>query len=129
MSSRDLISLYDAWREATRAEGRAIENGSWAEVDAQQLFKDELKRRIVITTDEWQRLWPQTGETLGDYERQFRPIVAELISLETLNASLLAALREQTSQALAQIDLNSRNLRGVHRAYGSGAAAHWTSYS
>jgi hypothetical protein len=129
MNATDLVCLYNLWREATLAEGRAIENGCWAEVAEQQSHKDQLKRRIVTTTEAWQNRWPETGETAKDYERQFRPIVDEMITLETRNSASLALCREQTRAALAGLDRATGTLRGVQRAYGSGAEPHWTSYS
>ncbi len=129
MNATDLLFLYNLWREATLAEGRAIESGCWGEVAEQQSCKDQLKRRIVATTEAWQLRWPQTGETAKDYERQFRPIVDEMIALETRNATSLALCREQTSVALAGLDRATGALRGVQRAYGSSREANWTSYS
>ncbi len=129
MNACDLEQLFQEWRTATEAEGKAIRCDDWEAVFAEQRHKEDLKSRIVRSTDEWQKQWPQTGETQQDYERRFRPLVTELISLESSNEQLLADRKEQVRRELAETNRSASRLRGVHRAYGSSADTNWASYS
>jgi hypothetical protein len=129
MNSRNLAGLFSDWRETTRAEAEAIVSGSWADLDRHQNRKRQLKQQIVDCTEAWQRRWPMTGETQADYEREFRPLVAELISLETRNGALLASQREAANGEIQCLDRTSQTLRGVQRAYGAAPEMQWTSYS
>lgn len=129
MNAQDLAVLFDDWRDTTRAEREAITNGRWTEVAEHQEHKRALQRAIVRTTDEWQQRWPRTGETSADYERRFRPVLSELISLETQNASLIDELRAVAQGELNRTEQSASTLRSVRRAYGSEARAHWASYS
>lgn len=129
MTANDLGALFQDWRETTRAEGEAIANGRWADVAEHQQHKRDLQQKIVATTDAWQRTWTKTGETQADYERQFRPMLCELIALEAKNASLLERMRSEAEAERNRLDHTVKNLRGVQRAYGHGNNSHWVSYS
>ena len=129
MNARELENLFGEWRQLTEAEGRAIAGGDWTEVQQQQQRKENLQVRLDCATEAWRKLWPGTGETQADFERQFRPIIAELISLEAANARRVATRRENAQREFAECDRATGNLRGLNRAYGASAAGHWTSYS
>jgi hypothetical protein len=129
MNANVLTLLFDDWRETTRAEEAAIASQQWPEVAAHQQHKRDLQRKITLATEAWQRSWPRTGETLADYERRFRPIVGELIELEAWNASLIEGLRAQSNNELDRMGRTVTTLHGVRRAYGTGSATHWASYS
>jgi len=128
MDRASVEKLYAEWREATELEGRAIANGDWPGVTQQQDRKLGLQRRIVGATEQWQTTWLRFGITHQDYERQFRPIIADLISLEMSNARLLEARRAEVEAQLQATTRATGQLRGLHRAYGGAASAHWTSY-
>lgn len=130
MNAQKLQELYEHWRQASGAERQAILAGSWQEMSRLQQEKNDLKRRIVATTEEWQNRWSLTGETRADYEERFRPVVDELISLEAHNLSLLASKRAELQQQLAATNRTISTLRGVQRSYGEMAATSaWASYS
>ena len=129
MNANDLTLLFSDWRETTRAEGDAIAHGRWSEVAAHQQHKRDLQRDIVTVTEAWQRTWPRTGETQADYEQQFRPLLGELIELETRNALLIDELRAANRAEQSRMDQTVTTLRGVRRAYGTSTSTHWASYS
>jgi hypothetical protein len=129
MKARELEHLFGEWRQLTEAEGRAIAGDDWTEVQRQQKRKEDLQVRLLCATEAWRNLWPSTGETHADFERQFRPLIAELISLETTNAQLVATRRENAHREFAECDRAAENLRGLNRAYGTSAGGHWSSYS
>ena len=129
MNAQTLALLLDDWKTTSRAEEAAIALNQWAEVDRQQLRKQALRQQILHTTEAWQRRWSVTGETQADYERAFRPILAELIALENSNGALLARQREQASRQMQELDRTTQTLRGVQRAYGATPQTQWTSYS
>jgi len=124
MNTSALNDLLRKWRELTEAEGQAIVAENWPRVRDQQRQKEDLKLRISGAMETARR----SSKTRHD-EQQFRPIVAELISLETANAQLVAARRERTRGELAGFDRAAENLRGLNRAYGERTNACWTSYS
>ncbi len=124
-----LGELYAEWRRASDAEGRAIQAGDWPAVEEWQQCKMTLKARILPAAEAWQKRWPRREQGQVEFEREFRPIVTELISLEHRNDEWLR-LRRQTAEAERKaMEDSRRNLRGLHRAYGSGPQPHWQSYS
>jgi hypothetical protein len=123
MNARELEHLLGEWRQLTEAEGRAISSDNWTEVARQQQRKQDLKLRLLHARE------ASTDETHAGYEGRLRPIIAQLISLETANAQLLAARRENAQREFAECDRAAVNLRGLNRAYGASTDGHWTSYS
>jgi hypothetical protein len=129
MNARELEQLFGEWRQLTEAEGRAIAGDDWAEVQRQQQKKADLQVRLNRARKAWWNCWPDTDATRNDFERQFRPIITELISLEAANIQRVAARRESAQREFAECDRAAGNLRGLNRAYGTSAHGHWTSYS
>lgn len=129
MDTRELHHLFHEWRLLTEAEGRAIAGDDWTEVQRQQQRKEDLKVRLSQVAEAWRNFWPNTGGTHAGYEREFRPIIAELVALETANARLVAARRESAQREFTEWDRATENLRGLNRAYGVSGGGHWTSYS
>jgi len=129
MNARELEHLFTEWAHVTESEGRAISGRDWEEVQQQQRQKEELMSRMVRCMEAWQSIWKSTGETRADYDRRFGPTVEKLITLERNNAQLLAHLRDQVRQELAECDRTAENLRVLNRVYGSASGSHWSSYS
>jgi len=129
MNTSELEHLFGEWRQLSEAEGRAIAGDDWAEVQLQQRRKEDLQVRLSRAMGDGQNLWPGTGGTNAVFERQFRPLIAELISLETMNAQLVATRRENAQREFTECDRAAGNLRCLNRAYGTAAGGQWTSYS
>lgn len=121
--------LFAEWRIASHAEGRAILAGDWPAVEKCQQSKEALKLRILPAAEQWQSKWPRREDGQQEYERAFRPIVSELISLEHRNHEWLRLRRENTEAELRTLDDSSRKLNGLQRAYGSRQHTRWQSYS
>ena len=125
----DLLALYAQWRTLTEVEGNAIHEGEWRQVQEQQDLKSELKERILSVTESWQLVCPDASAWRQEYERQFRPIVAELIQMESRNSALLTRCQTATRAELDHYNGASRNLRGLRKAYVAPGNSHWCSYS
>jgi hypothetical protein len=126
-----LIALYAEWRRLSDLEGNAIGNDEWTDVARQQQLKQELRDRIVQTTERWRREWTDTeAETVNvRFEREFRPIVAELIERESRNHELICQRRRHMQSELSSLNQSSARLRGLHRAYACDTGNRWQSYS
>lgn len=130
MSAQTLLfDLYAEWRRLTEVEGEAIGSGEWQRVERQQSLKQQLKEEIVQATERLRAEWTEVEREHQAYERRFRPIVDELIVLETRNHRLLSTRRTEARAQLNHLDRTSSNLRGLHRVYGTTAAWRWQSYS
>ena len=125
----DLRSLYEEWRILTETEGDAINHSQWQEVNHQQALKEELKERIINAAQEWQAAWPVAEDGRREYDRQFRPIVSELITMESRNHECLCLQRQKLQSQLENLERTTCSLRGVRRAYGAPNASRWQSYS
>lgn len=124
----DLIELYSQWRRLTEAEGEAINQGRWQDVDHQQALKQELKDRILLATENWQSDYP-VRLTQAEYDRRFRAIISELIVMESANHATLCARREALQQERGRAGQTLQNLRGLNRTYGRQQQTCWHSYS
>jgi hypothetical protein len=125
----ELLALFDQWRHLTESEGEAIRAATWATVSKCQDAKFKLQARIVLTTELLQAELAAAGLGQGEYDRQFRGIVAELIALEARNSEWLSDQRKRAEQANHELAQTSRNLRQVHRAYAPARQPNWHSYS
>jgi hypothetical protein len=125
----DLRSLYEEWRHLTETEGEAISHSQWQEVTHHQALKEELKERIIVAAQEWQEAWPEAEVGRREYERQFRPIVSELITMESHNHECLCRQRQKLQAQLEHLNRTTRSLHGVRCAYGAPTSSHWQSYS
>jgi hypothetical protein len=124
-----LTELYSEWRSVSHAEGEAIQTRDWPAVERFQLRKEELKRNILPATEAWGSRWSREEERRREYDRVYRPIVAELITLEHRNHELLCARREQAHREIAENENALGNLRGIQRAYSRNPVGSWESYS
>lgn len=120
-----LHDYYSQWRNLSRAEGEAIEAAAWPQVNKCQEAKKRLQSDITAVTEAAQAELANQEH----FDREFRPMIAELIEMEKTNGVLLSgkismAEREQLSLACA-----SRNLRSVRCAYSPVKSAAWNSYS
>jgi hypothetical protein len=119
-ASDELHALYKQWRRLTQSEGEAIRLGAWPQVEHFQQAKRQLQPRISEVAARLDAV---------SEERQFGPIVEELIQLERQNSVLLQAQRQVAQHQQDLLNKTSRHLRQLHRSYVPAASAHWQSYS
>jgi hypothetical protein len=124
-----LLDLYAEWRRLTELEGAAIGRDEWPCVAQQQQLKRGLQTRIIEATESWQRERQDTSGGMEPFEREFRPIVSDLIQMESRNHELLCERRTRTQTALAALDRSASHLRGIGRAYATPEGSRWQSYS
>lgn len=116
----ELAALYEQWRSLTKSESQAIETAAWAQLEQYQAAKGRLQPRI---TEVARRLEPSV------LEREFRPVVEELIRMEHRNNALLQRQRDAAELQRQELDRKSRNLRQIHKSYVPPVRTHWQSYS
>jgi hypothetical protein len=116
----ELAALYEQWRTLTEDEGRAISAEVWADVEHCQNAKSRLQPRIVEVS---RRLEQDL------HDRQFKPVLKELMGLEQRNNALLRERRKAADGARETLDRSSRNLRQLHKSYVPPARTLWQSYS
>ncbi len=124
-----LLSLYAEWRRLTEIESAAIGREEWREVEEQQLSKQNLQAQIVRVSDQWhtEQRGPEPAQAC--FEREFRPIVTDLIQREHHNQGVLGERRSRLQSRLATTNQSASRLRGIQRAYGGDQASRWQSYS
>lgn len=132
-ATRDLLlGLYGEWRRLSDLEAASIRKGDWEEVDHHQTAKQALRDQIVRAIQVWNAEHAVADTARARFEREFRPVVAELIQQETRNQGLLQEQRCEIESRLASARCSSSRLRGLHRSYGSDVSGHssrWQSYS
>src|SRR5688572_12150147 len=102
----ELHALYEQWRRLTCSEGEAIRVAAWTQVEQCQLAKAQLQPRISEVAARLDAV---------AHEREFRPVVEELIQLEKQNREVLQAQRQVAGQQKDELDQASRHLRQIHR--------------
>ena len=116
----ELAGLYDQWRDLTEEEGRAIEAADWSRVAVCQSGKSRLQPRIVEVAGRIEA---------AAHERQFQPVVAQLIEVEQANRGRLQQQRDSAQERRQELDRSSRHLRQLHQAYAPASRTNWQSYS
>ncbi len=130
MSARDYLhDLYGRWRSLTKQETEAIQIAAWSQVELCQVTKRELQNEIVQALEELQGELKFHGAKRADIEKEFRPLLEELIVLETRNGELLATQKQRNLRQQAEADRSTRTLRQVRGAYAPGNGPAWVSYS
>lgn len=124
-----LLDLYAEWGRLTEIEGKAIGNDEWASVAEQQLLKKRLQDQIVQTAGQWQSEQGETEVGWAKHEREFRPIISDLIQRESQNHELLCQRREHLQARLGSLKQSGAYLRGIHRTYAASNSSNWQSYS
>ena len=129
IAKKSLFDAYDSWEQLTQAESAAIQCGDWARVAECQQSKQTLQKQIIHLTESAQAECIETGLDSKNFERDLRPIINNLIVMETQNAELIATRRQAADVEKLDLDQASQNLRRVHKSYSPPAAAVWNSYS
>ncbi len=128
-AKQTLVELYQEWRRLTEAEGEAIRQASWTQVDYYQTAKRKLQPQIVTVTEQFQDELPPAGPERAEGEQFFRKQLGELIQLEVQNGSSISSHRAQLEAERAKTDQSRRNLRQLREYYAPNRCANWQSYS
>jgi hypothetical protein len=129
IAKKKLFDAYDSWEQLTQAEGSAIQSGDWSRVAECQQAKQGLQKKIIHLTESAQAECIETGLDSKNFERDLRPIINNLISMESHNSELLAIRRQAADVEKLDLDQASQNLRRVQKSYSPPASPVWNSYS
>lgn len=129
IAKKSLFDAYNSWEQLTQTEGAAIQSGDWARVAECQQAKQGLQKQIIHLTESAQAECIETGLDSKNFERDLRPIINKLISMESRNSELLAIRRQAADLEKLDLDQASNNLRRVQKSYSPATAAVWNSYS
>ncbi|MCF7668397.1 MAG: hypothetical protein K9N48_01310 [Verrucomicrobia bacterium] len=130
MSDEDALTIvFDKWRELTEAEGNAIQNSNWKEVDRLQNVKLELQKEIVRISGRFEENAERNHDTPTDLKEKFKPVVEELVVLEMRNSKWLFEKKADAQAEFDGLGRVSRNLQNVQKAYSNERQAVWNSYS
>ena len=113
----------------TLAEGEAIAASQWPQVEYLQCAKQNLRRRIEITTRELLAECAKHGLDAQQAEAEFHPLLQKLIALEGHNAQALEAQQRQARKQEVDLRAASAKLRQLKRSYTPRPEALWQSYS
>jgi hypothetical protein len=109
------MELFKEWRALTVAEAEAIQEKDWHRLEDCQNAKAGLTLEI--------------GRRGQQDDRGLRPIIDELIAMESENQRALAAARLGLEAEYALLEQAGRTVRQVSRAYGADSRPTWQSYS
>jgi hypothetical protein len=129
IAKKSLFDAYDNWEQLTKAESAAIQRGDWTRVAECQAEKKILQKRIIALTESAQAECIETGLDAKNFERDLRPIINNLISMETRNAELIAIRKHDAEVQRIDLDNAANNLRRVQKSYSPATAPVWNSYS
>lgn len=129
IAKKSLFDAYNSWEQLTQTEGAAIQSGDWARVAECQQAKQGLQKQIIHLTESAQAECIETGLDSKNFERDLRPIINKLISMESRNSELLAIRRQAADLEKLDLEQASNNLRRVQKSYSPATAAVWNSYS
>ena len=129
IAKKSLFDAYNSWEQLTQTEGAAIQSGDWARVAECQQAKQGLQKQIIHLTESAQAECIETGLDSKNFERDLRPIINKLISMESRNSELLAIRRQAADIEKLDLEQASNNLRRVQKSYSPATAAVWNSYS
>ena len=129
IAKKSLFDAYNSWEQLTQAEGAAIQSGDWARVAECQQTKQSLQKQIIQLTESAQSECIEAGLDSKNFERDRRPIINNLISMESRNSELIAIRRHAADVEKLDLDQAAQNLRRVQKSYSPPASAVWNSYS
>ena len=130
MPARDeLLAAYQQWREITITEGEAIQTEHWLKVSICQEAKKRLQVQIIKLIDRAQASLVDAGSNPDELLQEIRPIVQELIQMESRNGELLANQMVLARERMRELGADRHNLRRIKTSYQQTLAAQWQSYS
>lgn len=125
----ELHGLYAQWNSLTQAEGGAIRAGAWSELARLQASKAALQPAIQRAHEALEHECAVQGEPDRNLiEREFRPVVEKLVTLERQNLDQLNRMLEQAGAQRRELETAARTLRHVHQAYAQRRESVWQSY-
>ena len=125
---KPLIDLYTRWGVLTRAESEAIHARDWAALSEYQSEKQSLRDEIT-RLQEVAASKPRQAGADAMAANKLKPVLEQLIRMESDNASLLAAQKQLLAEQQSALRHASRTLHQVHQAYAAGRSEVWNSYS
>ena len=111
----ELMELFKEWRALTVAEAEAIQQQDWHRLENCQNAKATLTAEI-------------RGHNQQD-DRTFRPIVDELIAMESENQRALAAAKLGLEAERARLEQTGRTVRQLSSVYRTDSRPTWQSWS
>ncbi len=129
IAKKSLFNAYSDWEQLTQSEREAIQAGDWPRVAQCQAEKQKLQKQIIALTESAQAECIETGSDAKLFERDLRPVINNLISMETRNSELIAIRRHAAEVERIELDNASNNLRRVQKSYSPPTAPVWNSYS
>ena len=124
-----LLRIYEEWRSWTEEEREAIQAADWRRVAFCQKAKSGLQPQIVKQTADLHAESIQSDPDRQIIDRRLRPIINELIFLETRNGEILAQQHQRGRTELAALDRSGRTLGRMQKSYSAGKPLNWESYS
>lgn len=128
-AKKNLVAAYQSWEQLTQTEGKAIRKCDWLQVQECQQTKLGLQKEIIQLTEAAQAECRAAGLGPELFERDVRPLINNLIVLESRNSEWLAQSRATAEVARADLDQAAHNLRRVQKSYVPRAETVWNSYS
>ena len=128
-AQENLRALYEEWRLLSEKETEAIQSEIWEKVQECQDNKTHLKNLIILGSERLENELAFQGIDSIEIKNRFKPIVEQLILLETRNDEILTEKRQRVSREMEESEKSFRTLRQVHNAYSPNHNAMWHSYS
>jgi DNA-binding helix-hairpin-helix protein with protein kinase domain len=125
----ELHHLLSQWQAITQAERRAIDAESWAELNRQQILKEELMPKLTATLNRWRANFDSPEKAREAQRARFQPAIDRLILQEKQNQAVLKTRSSNLKAELDTMDQSVSRLRNVQKAYGAPATSMWRSYS
>ena len=125
---KPLIDLYNRWGALTRAESDTIHARDWVALSKYQTEKQSLMEEISRLHEAAASKPRQAGPD-AMAPNKLKPLLEQLIRMESDNATLLAAQKQLLAEQQSALRHASRTLHQVHQAYAGGRAEAWNSYS
>lgn len=125
----ELHQLLSQWQTITQAERHAIDGDNWAELNRQQILKEELMPRLTAALNRWRANFDNPDRAREAQRARFQPIVDKLILQEKQNQAVLKTRSSSLKAELDSMDQSVSRLRNVQKAYGTPATSMWRSYS
>jgi|GEM_PF-2933806 len=127
---RSAVALYlEQWRVLTVAEGDAIQQDRWTELERLQATKQQLQVFLNGAVEEMRCEARLAGQDPDAVVQEFHGQVIGLVEQESANGRRLTLARQQTQAAQQELESATQQLRQVRHAYVRPADIQWQSYS
>ena len=129
VEAEKLLGCLAEWNALTRQESLAIERDDWTSLERAQTSKQALQRILDELLAPMGRVGSAGRWGSPEIKSKVLSLLEQLKAGERENASALDRKLSQKRQGIENLNQATRNLRQIHRAYGSGPSAGWQSYS